>query len=397
MKKVLLFQPYLRQHILNFGRNLKRVEFEWKPTKKVRYTYQTLPEFEKEINRVKKNKINTLRQIFGIPNIRFKYVRSHDLLFTYGCMLFSNKPFVTYLETGLAPFNYSPRIAQHPIARWLFLLSALTKNCKKLIFMSEAAQKSFFGTLTYTTSVRQKLEAKSVVVYPLVPTRASNPKIFPPQKLKLLFAGVFYMKGGLELVHAFQNLTKVYPDQIELTIVTVLRMVRPSDLEIMHNIPNINLIDATLNEEEMRALYREHHVFTLPTFREGFGLVLVEALAHGMPIIATDQFATPEMIIDGYNGFTYPNHPLKDYDPKTFQMLGKYHHPKDFYKHLFALQATQALVPIEKFVFTSVEEYLKNHTLFEEHSRNSVTLFTKKFSPDVISEKIENIFIEATD
>ena len=93
--KVLLFQPYLRQHILNFGRGLKNVDFDWQPTKKVRYSYKTLPEFEKEINRVKKNKINILRQILGIPNIRLKYSSSHDLLFIYGCMLFSNKPFVT--------------------------------------------------------------------------------------------------------------------------------------------------------------------------------------------------------------------------------------------------------------------------------------------------------------
>lgn len=395
MKKVLLFQPYLRQHILNFGRNLKRVEFEWKPTETARYTYQMLPEFEKEINRVKKNKINTLRQIFGIPNIRFKYVTSHDLLFTYGCMLFSNKPFVTYLETGLAPFNYSLRIARHPLARWLFLSSALTKNCRKLIFMSEAAKKSFFGTLNYTGSVRQKLEGKSVVIYPLVPTQASSPKAFPTQRLKLLFVGIFYMKGGLELVHAFQKLTRMYPDQLELTLVTLVHMVRPSDLALMRDTPGINLIDATLNEEKMRALYSEHHIFTLPTFREGFGLVLVEALAHGMPIIATDQFATTEMVINDYNGFTYRNHPLKDYDPKTFRMLGKYYHPRNFYQSLFALQSNKALLPIEEFIFASIEQYLKSHSLFEKHSQNSVNLFMEKFSPAIISKKIEDVFIEA--
>ncbi len=393
--KVLLFQPYLRQHILNFGRGLTNVNFDWQPTKNVRYSYKTLPEFEKEINRVKKNKINILRQILGIPNIRLKYSSSHDLLFTYGCMLFSNKPFVTYIETGLAPFNYNHVIARHPLAPLLFLASALTAHCKKIVFMSEAAQKSFFSTLNYRDSLRQKLEKKCTVVYPLVPTRASLSKSFPSQKMKILFAGVFYMKGGLELVHAFQKLEATYPDQAELTLVTAIRMIRPADVELIRSVKNINLVDAVLTEEEMSNLYTENHIFCLPTFREGFGLVLVEALAHGMPIITTDQFATTEMAIAGYNSFVYPDHPLKDYQPKTFAMLGKYYHPRDFYRDLFILQNKGELLLLEDFIYASLETYLKSKSLFENHSRNSIKLFQEKFSSDVISKKIEEVFTEA--
>lgn len=393
--KVLLFQPYLRQHILNFGKNLKNVDFDWQPTKKARYSYKTLPEFEKEINRVKKNKINILRQILGIPNIRLKYSSSHDLLFTYGCMLFSNKPFVTYIETGLAPFNYNHAIARHPLAQFLFLASALTTNCKKIVFMSEAAQKSFFSTLNYSTPLRRRLEQKCTVIYPLVPTQASISKNFPLQKMKILFVGVFYMKGGLELVHAFQKLEETYPDQAELTLVTVIRMIRPADIKLIRSVKNIKLVDAVLTEEEMDNLYSKNHIFCLPTFREGFGLVLVEALAHGMPIITTDQFATTEMARAGYNSFVYPDHPLKDYHPKTFAMLGKYYHPRDFYQDLFMLQKAEGLLPVENFIYTSLEMYLKNKSLFEEHSKNSIKLFQEKFSSDVISTKIEKVFTEA--
>lgn len=390
---ILLFQPYLRQHILNFGKRLTRTNFVWQRSEKKQYSYASLPDFEREMARRKDGWIIRLRRLFGIPNVRIKLTKKGDFLFTYGCFLFSNRPFATYLETGLAPFNYDVGIAKNPIARLIIALSILSPQCKQLIFMSEASRKSFFASVRYSSWITNIASQKSCVIYPLVDTAAAPVKHWSGS-LKLLFAGLFYMKGGIELAHSFEALRKKN-ENVTLTIITVLRMIRDQDLVYLRSIPGLTLIDATLNEQEMREMYRTHDIFVLPTFREGFGLVLIEALAHGMPIIATDQYATTEMVIDNENGFVYPDHPLKDYDPATYRMLGKYYSPADFYTDLFRFQVEGKMRPIERFIETSVERFLSDHTLLARFSKSSIELYERKFAAQKISDQIEAVFLEA--
>lgn len=50
-------------------------------------------------------------------------------------------------------------------------------------------------------------------------------------------------------------------------------------------------------------MYKSSHVFVLPSTREGFGIVFLEAWSHGLPVIASDQDAASEFIEHGQNGF----------------------------------------------------------------------------------------------
>jgi len=47
-------------------------------------------------------------------------------------------------------------------------------------------------------------------------------------------------------------------------------------------------------------------VFLLPTLQEGFGLVLLEAMAGRTPILSTTVSAIPEIVIDGETGLLAP-------------------------------------------------------------------------------------------
>jgi alpha-maltose-1-phosphate synthase len=55
----------------------------------------------------------------------------------------------------------------------------------------------------------------------------------------------------------------------------------------------------------LRDRYRESDVFVFPSFAEGFGLVLLEAMACGLPAIASEASVGPEIVTAGC-GFTYP-------------------------------------------------------------------------------------------
>lgn len=51
---------------------------------------------------------------------------------------------------------------------------------------------------------------------------------------------------------------------------------------------------------------RQNHVFVFPTMGEGFGLVILEAMAAGLPVITTPNCAGYDVVEDGENGFIVP-------------------------------------------------------------------------------------------
>jgi len=58
--------------------------------------------------------------------------------------------------------------------------------------------------------------------------------------------------------------------------------------------------------DQVLSLYAEADVFVLPTWREGFPNVVLEAMGSGLPIVATPVGAIPEAVRDGREGFLVP-------------------------------------------------------------------------------------------
>jgi glycosyltransferase involved in cell wall biosynthesis len=59
-------------------------------------------------------------------------------------------------------------------------------------------------------------------------------------------------------------------------------------------------------QTDMIAAYKRADVVVLPSYREGFPKVLVEACAIGRPVITTNVPGCKDCAIDGYNGFIVP-------------------------------------------------------------------------------------------
>lgn len=58
--------------------------------------------------------------------------------------------------------------------------------------------------------------------------------------------------------------------------------------------------------EDMPDCYRQMDLLLMPTVREGFGLAVAEAMACGLPVVASNCSAIPELIDDGKGGFLCP-------------------------------------------------------------------------------------------
>jgi glycosyltransferase involved in cell wall biosynthesis len=58
------------------------------------------------------------------------------------------------------------------------------------------------------------------------------------------------------------------------------------------------VLHGAVSDEELARLYAEAHFFLFPTLLEGFGLPIIEAMAHGLPVCAFNNSTIPEVAGD---------------------------------------------------------------------------------------------------
>jgi glycosyltransferase involved in cell wall biosynthesis len=78
---------------------------------------------------------------------------------------------------------------------------------------------------------------------------------------------------------------------------------RLEDLACSWNIQGAVHFRGSVSDEELEGALRECHVFALPSKKEGFGIVYLEAMAAGLPCIGANHGGTPEVIEHGETGF----------------------------------------------------------------------------------------------
>lgn len=123
-----------------------------------------------------------------------------------------------------------------------------------------------------------------------------------PPRRRLLFIGRvprpydFHRKGGDLVVAALALLRGQYDPQITLTIAG------PSYWPLPGNVPDGVEFLGPLGHDKIAALYDNHDLLVMPSRLEPFGVVFVEALARGMPCVARDAFAMPEIVTPGISG-----------------------------------------------------------------------------------------------
>lgn len=111
-------------------------------------------------------------------------------------------------------------------------------------------------------------------------------------------------KGSQELIKAFLKLAG--NDDLALLMV--------GEVEQDHKLPD-EIIEVIKDHPRIYAVgYQDHpqdyiaamDVMVLPSYREGFGVVTIEAQAMGVPVISTDIPGSPETIINGQTGILVP-------------------------------------------------------------------------------------------
>ena len=61
-----------------------------------------------------------------------------------------------------------------------------------------------------------------------------------------------------------------------------------------------------VTHSDMPELYNRMDILFMPSVREGFGLCVAEAMACGLPVVAADASALPELVVHGQGGYLHP-------------------------------------------------------------------------------------------
>lgn len=154
----------------------------------------------------------------------------------------------------------------------------------------------------------------------VIPYGYDNTLFFPKDKkdniYRIIYVGrISIAKGVHYLYKSFKNLPIKDKELILIGKVDkeILELIDLTDHEIKHYsyIPN----------NELNDYYCNSSVFVLPSLSDSFGLVVLEAMASGLPIIVTENVGAADIVNSEENGFVVP---IKDSRAISEKLLNLY-------------------------------------------------------------------------
>ncbi len=173
----------------------------------------------------------------------------------------------------------------------LYLMAKkILKNASNIVFISKALKILFFKNF-YFKKIENELSNKIKVIPNGIDDFWIKNVTKPKKKsgLCFLFIGKFDKnKNVLNLIKALNFLREKY-DDVELNLVggdgsdhkKILKIVAKNSWITYHG--KIN------NKEKLKNIYNQNNFFLMPSKRETFGLVYIEALSQGLPVLYTQN------------------------------------------------------------------------------------------------------------
>lgn len=115
------------------------------------------------------------------------------------------------------------------------------------------------------------------------------------KNVRLIFVGTWFeRKGGRLVVDVYRRLLKRFA-KLALTVVGEV----PADISLA----GIDHFPWLPRKELMTKVFAKGDILVHVPKYEGFGLVVVEAMMWGMPVVVTEIGALPEIVVDGRSGY----------------------------------------------------------------------------------------------
>jgi starch synthase len=187
--------------------------------------------------------------------------------------------------------------------------------CDKIVVPSAAARRSF---------EESGYAAKTVVIGPGVDHHFFTPPLGSPGPplFRVCYVGRLELAKGL--VYLLQAWKKLALSGAELVLIGECRAEMKPFLQGYAS-KSVRLIGMQ-SLQEVAAWYRNSNIFAFPSVNEGLGMVILEAMASGLAVIATDKSGAPDCVTHGEDGFVVP---ARNVDALAEALWWCYRNPED--------------------------------------------------------------------
>lgn len=169
-------------------------------------------------------------------------------------------------------------------------------NAKHIFFLNPDDEQCFLDKNIVPSSKADVIHGIGVDLEKFVSSRISNYHTI------LMASRLLKTKGVFDYCKAAEITKKERPD-IEFLLAGPEGDVTKADISYFINSGVIVYLGPI---ENMVDLYKQATVFVLPSFREGFPVTIMEAMASGRPVITNDVPGCRDAVDDGVNGILVP-------------------------------------------------------------------------------------------
>ncbi len=180
--------------------------------------------------------------------------------------------------------------------------------------------------------VAQKLDPDRVCVVPpaldpsfLSPARDHSELALPPASRVLLTVGRLIStepgKGVDAVIRVLPRVLDAVPDAFYVVIGAGDHSGPLAELAQASAARDRIVFGGQLEGDQLKNLYARCAAFVMPSRQEGFGLVFLEAMAMGKPVIAGKYGGAPEVVQDGITGFLVDLDDADDLAARLIQVL----------------------------------------------------------------------------
>jgi glycosyltransferase involved in cell wall biosynthesis len=233
-----------------------------------------------------------------------------ELIHSSERLLYRNElPYVLDFEHASLFVLYQTIAFKRPWTRSWLTHALEDERLKALLPWSDAARRSITAALG--PEVGAALEARMTTVYPAIRPAVERPPARTEGTLRLLLIGTaFYEKGAVEAVRAVQSLAATHDVHLDLLSYA------PAEWRARLAAEPAVTLHTPGPAVDVSALYRRAHALVFPSHMDTLGYVVLEAMAHGLPVLAPRHLAFTELVDDGVSGLLFsPENQL--YGPDT--------------------------------------------------------------------------------
>jgi glycosyltransferase involved in cell wall biosynthesis len=201
------------------------------------------------------------------------------------------RPYVIHLHgAGYAGFLDATSDRGRSVVRWLFRGAAF------VVVLGESWARLVIERLAVPAD-------RVRVIHNGVAGSSSKPPRSAPGGHAVFLGEVGRRKGVPDLLHAFATIDTA---DVRLTVAGP-----PGEPEVVQEVREAARSDSriryqeSLPREQAQTLLREADVLVLPSYAEGLPMVLVEAMAAGVPVVTTPVGSISELVAHGRNGYLH--------------------------------------------------------------------------------------------